>query len=248
MNLQQIQHGQYLWNIFFSRRSIWVSCFSTFANEHNTLPKSTRRNVKLNKFAFGTAWLPELSCKHWFKSSVWNLCRWVADVPPRENDPQRQWTRRNVCRSQAGVFHIIGTFAIRNVRSVFLTTLILQSWKQKLRMIDNSLVWILMTSRARLAKRERAWKSPHTRIGVSPFLAWGDFHARSRFARSILSEEKWGTTRSLVTCKPAINASPVHIVTVILYTSSRDTLCTLHRSANLRGSWVHSSSSWCCEF
>ena len=29
------------------------------------------------------------------------------------------------------------------------------------------------------------------------FLAWGDFHARSRFARSAISEEKWGTTRSL---------------------------------------------------
>ena len=24
------------------------------------------------------------------------------------------------------------------------------------------------------------------------FLAWGDFHARSRFARSTTSEEKWG--------------------------------------------------------
>ena len=35
--------------------------------------------------------------------------------------------------------------------------------------------------------------------GVSPFLAWGDFHARSRFARSTTSEEKWGTTRSLDT-------------------------------------------------
>ena len=33
---------------------------------------------------------------------------------------------------------------------------------------------------------------------VSPFLAWGDFHARSRLARSTISEEKWGTTRSLV--------------------------------------------------
>ena len=33
---------------------------------------------------------------------------------------------------------------------------------------------------------------------VSPFLAWGDFHARSRFARSTSPEEKWGTTRSLV--------------------------------------------------
>ena len=44
------------------------------------------------------------------------------------------------------------------------------------------------------AKRERAWKSPRR---VSPFLAWGDFHARSRFAPSTILEEKWGTTRSL---------------------------------------------------
>ena len=29
------------------------------------------------------------------------------------------------------------------------------------------------------------------------FLAWVDFHARSRFARSAIPEEKWGTTRSL---------------------------------------------------
>ena len=33
--------------------------------------------------------------------------------------------------------------------------------------------------------------------GVSPFLAWGDFHVRSRFARSTIPEGKWGTTRSL---------------------------------------------------
>jgi len=31
----------------------------------------------------------------------------------------------------------------------------------------------------------------------TPFLAWGDFHARLRFARSTIPEEKWGTTRSL---------------------------------------------------
>ena len=36
---------------------------------------------------------------------------------------------------------------------------------------------------------------------VSPFLAWGDFHARWRFARSTIPEEKSGTTRSLVTCR-----------------------------------------------
>ena len=36
--------------------------------------------------------------------------------------------------------------------------------------------------------------------GVSPFLTWGDFHARSRFARSTIPEEKWGTTCSLYWC------------------------------------------------
>ena len=33
----------------------------------------------------------------------------------------------------------------------------------------------------------------------SPFLAWGHFHTRSRFARSTIPVEKWGTTRSLNT-------------------------------------------------
>ena len=33
---------------------------------------------------------------------------------------------------------------------------------------------------------------------MSPFLAWGDFHAHSRFTRSAIPEENWGTTRSLI--------------------------------------------------
>ena len=45
---------------------------------------------------FGTPWLPDLLCKHWFASSVWNFCSWVADVPPRETS-QRRWGRRNGC-------------------------------------------------------------------------------------------------------------------------------------------------------
>ena len=32
---------------------------------------------------------------------------------------------------------------------------------------------------------------------MSPFLAWGDFHAHSRFVRSTIPREKGGTTRSL---------------------------------------------------
>ena len=32
---------------------------------------------------------------------------------------------------------------------------------------------------------------------MRPFLARGEFHARSRFARSTIPEEEWGTTHSL---------------------------------------------------
>ena len=48
------------------------------------------------------------------------------------------------------------------------------------------------------AKRKRVWKSPHARKGdTRRGLASGAFHARSRFARSTITEEKWGTTRLL---------------------------------------------------
>ena len=47
------------------------------------------------------------------------------------------------------------------------------------------------------AKRERGGRGFLSPRRVSPFLAWGDFHARSRFAPSTILEEKWGTTRSL---------------------------------------------------
>ena len=48
-------------------------------------------------------------------------------------------------------------------------------------------------------KRGRSWRSSHARIGdtrwgerrgVSYFLAWGKLHARSRFARSTIPEER----------------------------------------------------------
>ena len=62
-------------------------CWSSLADEHNTLPKPTRRHIKLDKFIFETPWLPDLLCKHWYASSVCNICRWVADVPPRKTSP-----------------------------------------------------------------------------------------------------------------------------------------------------------------
>ena len=39
-------------------------CWNSWADEHNTLPKSTRRHAKLDKSIFGTPWLPDLLCKH----------------------------------------------------------------------------------------------------------------------------------------------------------------------------------------
>ena len=51
-------------------------------------------------------------------------------------------------------------------------------------------------------RRDRLRVVPHFFSGIVErakrvFLAWGDFHARSRFAHSTIPEEKWGTTRSL---------------------------------------------------
>ena len=47
---------------------------------------------------------------------------------------------------------------------------------------------------------------------MSPFLAWGDFHARSRFARSTIPEEKWGTTRSLGKRPPLVGRPRLLII------------------------------------
>ena len=108
------------WGIYSSLEEAFEFCFSSFANEHNTLPKSTRGNEKLNKFAFGTAWLPDLSSKHWFTSSVWNFCRWVADVPPRETTLSGD-ERGETSAVRKLVFFmviIIGPFAIRYVSQV----------------------------------------------------------------------------------------------------------------------------------
>ena len=49
-------------------------------------------------------------------------------------------------------------------------------------------------------------KRLHAAGRVSPSLAWGDFHAHSRFARSTIPEEKWGSTRSLYLYLPYVES------------------------------------------
>ena len=75
--------------IYSSLEEAFEFCWSLFADEHKTLPKSTKRNVKSNKFAFGTLWLPDLLCKHWYTcaSLIRNFCHWIADVLPCETSP-----------------------------------------------------------------------------------------------------------------------------------------------------------------
>ena len=70
--------------------------------------KSISRNLKLNKFTFGTPRLPDLLSKHWFASSVWNFCRWVADVPPRETSPAAKSEEKRMF-SQAKQLEILVT-------------------------------------------------------------------------------------------------------------------------------------------
>ena len=48
--------------IVLQKKHYFEFCWSSLAEEHNTLPKSTRRNVKLNKFAFGTQWMYRIYC------------------------------------------------------------------------------------------------------------------------------------------------------------------------------------------
>ena len=69
--------------------------------------------------------------------------------------------------------------------------------------MDESTISESAESEIRKKKKKAADPLAHARKGdtrrlVSPFLAWGDFHARSRFARSTIPEEKWGTIRSLI--------------------------------------------------
>ena len=78
------------------KKHLSFAAWSTLADEHNTLPKSNRRHVKLVKFISGPSWLPNLLCKHWFASSVWNFCP-ESQTFLRAKRPQQRRARRNGC-------------------------------------------------------------------------------------------------------------------------------------------------------
>ena len=93
MNDRQKQNNKTvnICGIHSSLEEAFEFCWSSFADKHNNITVFTKidqeKLCKLNKFACGTPWLLDLLCKHWFTSSVWNFCCWVADFPPRETSP-----------------------------------------------------------------------------------------------------------------------------------------------------------------
>ena len=76
---------------------------------------------------------------------------------------------------------------------------------------------------------------------MAPFLAWRDFHARSRFARSAIPEEKWGTTRSLI-----VFLNVWHTCFMIFYFSypSQCYYKSYMDIVSLRESWLLLLESW----
>ena len=59
-------------------------CWSSFSDEHNTLTKSTMRNVKLNKFAFGNPWLPDS-----FKTLIYIISMEFLSLSHRRSSSQK---------------------------------------------------------------------------------------------------------------------------------------------------------------
>ena len=103
------------------------------------------------------------------------------------------------------------TDKVNNIIMIMIIRHYLQSQLGKNYYFDINLIYLTIffeievNSRARetraLVKITRREKRRHENFSLFPprlpFLAWDDFHARSRFARSTIPEDKWGTTRSL---------------------------------------------------
>ena len=81
MNLKQ--NSQYLWNIVFSSRSIWV-LLELIHRWTQHFSKIDQEKCKIEQICIWNPMTTGLLCNHWFTSSVWNFCCWVADIPLHE--------------------------------------------------------------------------------------------------------------------------------------------------------------------
>ena len=70
----------YFWNIFFSRRSIWVLLELVRRWTQHFTKIDQEKRINWTKLHLKPHDYRILLCKHWFTSLVWNFCLWVADV------------------------------------------------------------------------------------------------------------------------------------------------------------------------
>ena len=91
----------------YSRGSVWV-LLKLIHRWTQHFSKIDQEKRKIEQIWMWTPWLPDILCKHWFMSSVWNFCRWVADVP--REITQRRRARRNGCF--AGYLDFISLFVL----------------------------------------------------------------------------------------------------------------------------------------
>ena len=96
------QNTQYLRNKLFSRKSVWV-LLELVGRWTQHFTKIDQRTCKIGQICIWNPWLPDLLCKHWFASLVWNFCRWVADILPREMFPAVKSEEKRMF-SQANIF------------------------------------------------------------------------------------------------------------------------------------------------
>ena len=71
MNL--LQNSQYSWYNW-----VLLELIHRRTQYFTIIDQEKQNQTNLNYF--GTPWLSDLLCKHWFTSSVWNFCSWGADI------------------------------------------------------------------------------------------------------------------------------------------------------------------------
>ena len=87
------------WNDFSLRKHpllLALRRWGRLADERNTSPKSTRRHAKMDKFIFGTPWLPDSLCKHWLRHQ-YGVSVAESQTFLLAKRPQRWRARRNGC-------------------------------------------------------------------------------------------------------------------------------------------------------
>ena len=83
--------------IYSSVEEAFEFCLRSFADKLNTLPKSTRRNVKLTKFAFGTPWLYRIYYINIDLRHQYGLSVAASQTFLLAKRPQRRGAARNSC-------------------------------------------------------------------------------------------------------------------------------------------------------